>query len=84
MVVHVSDTGAGIDPRIENRLFQPFVTTKTKGMGLGLPTVYGIVAQSGGHIVVHTEPGKDTRFEILLPERRDEWQDEFPPGSLLQ
>ena len=65
----VGDTGMGIPPDIENRIFDPYFTTKTdkKGTGLGLSTVHGIVKSMDGHIRLETRPGKGTRFDIYLP-----------------
>jgi len=67
----VSDNGMGMTPEITKQIFNPFFTTKSKvvGIGLGLSVSYGIIQSHGGTIEVESTPGKGSSFTVLLPIR---------------
>lgn len=65
--ITVADTGSGMAEATKASAFDPFFTTKPLAQGLGLPTVYGIVRQTGGAIVLDSAPDAGTRVNILLP-----------------
>jgi signal transduction histidine kinase len=65
--ISVSDNGSGIDPSVAGRLFDPFVTTKSNGMGLGLLVTRSIVENHGGNIWFESNPGGGTTFTFTLP-----------------
>ena len=65
--ISVADTGSGISPEISAQLFQPFVTTKTQGMGVGLSISRTIIEAHGGSITPRPNPGGGTIFSFTLP-----------------
>jgi CheY-like chemotaxis protein len=74
VMLTVSDTGVGMSPQIQRRVFDPFFTTKDigKGTGLGLSSVYGIVKESGGSILLNSNVDEGTTFRIYLPRAKEE------------
>lgn len=66
-LITVTDTGAGIEPSVLERLFQPFVTSKAQGMGVGLSISRTIIEAHGGRIWAESESGKGTVFSFTLP-----------------
>ncbi len=77
--LHVRDTGTGMDPARAEEIFEPFVTSKEKGSGLGLHVVQRIVEGHGGRIELETEPGRGSTFTVVLPT-----VDDAPPGDVAQ
>jgi signal transduction histidine kinase/ABC-type phosphate/phosphonate transport system substrate-binding protein len=67
VVVEVSDTGAGMPPEVLSRLFEPFFTTRSKGVGMGLSVSHAIVTSLGGTLRAESQPGVGTRFTVTLP-----------------
>jgi two-component system NtrC family sensor kinase len=72
LTIEVQDEGSGIAPEIQDRIFDPFFTSKTarEGSGLGLSISLGIVAQHGGEISVRNQPGGGVSARIVLPRAR--------------
>ncbi len=70
--ISVIDRGSGIDPKLIDTIFNPFVTTKPDGVGLGLAIVSKIVDEHGGRIAVESQPGKGSIFRVYLPMLRPE------------
>jgi len=69
VMMEIADSGKGMPSEVMRRAFEPFFTTKPtgQGTGLGLSMAYGFVKQSGGEIVLRSEPGKGTSVRIYLP-----------------
>ncbi len=67
VAIEVDDTGSGVDPAIRRRLFEPLITTKASGVGLGLALVKRIAERHGGSVEYSDRPGGGARFTVRLP-----------------
>jgi signal transduction histidine kinase len=72
VVAQISDSGPGIPPEVQDRLFEPFTTTKQNGTGLGLYVVGRRIRELGGEIHCETAPGEGTTFTVRLPCQAEE------------
>jgi PAS domain S-box-containing protein len=79
--ITLQDEGVGIEPRLLNRIFDPYFSTKASNSGLGLATVQSIVTRHGGHISVQSEPGKGARFTVHLPATGEAPAASLPPST---
>jgi CheY-like chemotaxis protein len=80
VLVRVTDTGLGMDDETQRRVFEPFFTTKPMGhgTGLGLATIYGIVAQACGRLCLRSARGQGTTVEVYLPRQCADAADHTP------
>ena len=68
--IAVIDRGSGIEAKNRENIFNPFFTTKSEGVGLGLAIVSKIVDEHGGSIAVESTPGEGSVFQVILPVRQ--------------
>ncbi len=67
VTIAIQDTGCGMSPEIQQRMFEPFFTTRASGSGLGLAIVKRVIGEHRGELEVHSEPGRGTAFVMRLP-----------------
>ena len=85
VLIRVTDTGLGMDDETQSRVFEPFFTTKPQGhgTGLGLATIYGIVAQAGGRLCLRSAQGSGTTVEVYLPRQCEELVFDHAPPEVM-
>ncbi len=86
VMLGVCDNGAGMTPKILAKAFDPFFTTKPigQGTGLGLSMIYGFAQQSGGHVTIHSEPGRGTCVRLYLPRLHGTALEKVQPQSPME
>ncbi len=67
VIISITDTGIGMDESTQNKIFEPYFTTKASGSGLGLTVVFKVMKEHGGDISVRSTPGKGTTFTLTFP-----------------
>lgn len=72
IILSIHDDGPGIDAALQERVFEPFFTTRTEGTGLGLAIVRGVIESMGGDVQIHSAPHEGTEFRIRLPRNTGE------------
>jgi two-component system, LuxR family, sensor kinase FixL len=66
ILISVADTGPGLDAKVREKLFQPFVTTKSNGLGVGLSICRSIIEAHGGQMTVSDNPGGGAVFHFTI------------------
>jgi len=80
LVLSVADTGCGMEPSVQSRIFDPFFSTKASGRGLGLSAMLGILKGHNAGIRIHSEPGRGSTFELIFPALGQVDARQDPPG----
>jgi signal transduction histidine kinase len=84
VAIEIVDSGSGLDPEIQSRLFEPFATTKARGMGLGLSICQSIVEAHSGTLSLTSRPGRGAAFRVELPSVSERSPESVPVESVGQ